>query len=98
MLARVELESWICPSIVLRKAARRRARKTPIVMPLISLPLPFIVFWGEIIVRLSISVAVNNELAHVLLSYMDYRVFESETNTTHCEIVRYCFVFDLPKL
>ena len=29
---------------------------------------------------------------------MDYGVLESETNTNECEIVRYSFVFGLPKL
>ena len=55
---------------------------------------------GESIVRFSTSVVGNDELTHVILSYtsMDYRVLESETNTTHGEIARYSFVFDLPKL
>ena len=49
---------------------------------------------GESIVRLSTSVAGKNKRAHVLLSYMDYyRVFETETNTTYCEIVRYSLPF-----
>ena len=61
-------------------------------------PPAVILVGGESIVRLSTSVAGNNELAHVLLSYMDYRVLESETNTTHCEIVRYSLVFGVPKL
>ena len=82
--------------VVLRKAARQRAKNTQCYAADFS-PAAVLVGW-ESIVRLPKSVAGNNERTHALFSYMDYGVLESETNTNECEIVRYSFVFGLPKL